>query len=187
LARLVVVSNRLSLPRERVHRAGGLSVAMREALRKYGGVWFGWSGDVAAETSAEAKIVAAGRTTYATIDLSEGDYAAYYNGFSNSALWPLFHYRLGLLEFRRADWEGYKRVNAHIAAALKPLLKPGDVIWVHDYHLIPIGEELRKLGADHRIGFFLHTPFPAAEVFEALLTISSASRLSLTCVPSATP
>jgi trehalose 6-phosphate synthase len=168
LARLVVVSNRLSNPRERILRAGGLSVAMREALRKYGGVWFGWSGEVAAETSSEPKIVASGRTTYATMDLSEEDYNAYYNGFSNSTLWPLFHYRLGLLEFRRSDWEGYQRVNARLAAALLPLLKPGDLIWVHDYHLIPIGEELRKLGSDHRIAFFLHTPFPAAAVFEAL-------------------
>jgi trehalose 6-phosphate synthase len=158
----------VSLPRERVLRAGGLSVAVREALQRHGGIWFGWSGDVAQQPAAAPRIVTAGRTAYATIDLSQSDHDAYYNGFSNSTLWPLFHYRLGLIEFRRADLEGYRRVNAAIAAMLRPLLRPGDLVWVHDYHLIPIGEELRKLGADQRIGFFLHTPFPAAAVFEAL-------------------
>jgi len=168
LSRLVMVSNRLLAPRERMSRAGGLAIALREALQRQGGVWFGWSGEVVESPSATARTTTAGRITYATLDLSPDDYDAYYIGYSNSTLWPLCHYRLGLIEFRRAAFRGYQRVNANFAKALVPLLRSGDVIWVHDYHLIPLGAELRKLGVTNRIGFFLHIPFPAKEVFCAL-------------------
>ncbi|HLJ21538.1 MAG TPA: trehalose-6-phosphate synthase [Stellaceae bacterium] len=168
MARLVMVSNRLLAPRERVSRAGGLATALRETLQHQGGVWFGWSGEVVDAPSAAARTTTAGRITYATLDLSPDDYDAYYIGYANSTLWPLCHYRLGLIEFRRAAFRGYQRVNANFAKALLPLLRPDDVIWVHDYHLIPLGAELRKLGVTSRIGFFLHIPFPAKEVFLAL-------------------
>ena len=168
MPRLVMVSNRLLAPRERVSRAGGLAIALREALQRQGGVWFGWSGEVVDAPSPSARTTTAGRITYATLDLSPDDYDAYYIGYANSTLWPLCHYRLGLIEFRRAAFRGYQRVNANFARALLPLLRPDDVIWVHDYHLIPLGAELRKLGVKNRIGFFLHIPFPAKEVFLAL-------------------
>jgi trehalose 6-phosphate synthase len=163
----VIVSNRISLPREQ-NRAGGLAVAVRDVLRRHGGIWFGWSGDVVAETSAAPSIKMQGRVAYATFDLGTVDHAEYYNGFANSTLWPLFHYRLGLVEFRRRDFDGYLRVNTRISQYLAPLIKPEDLIWIHDYHLIPLGAELRKLGINNRIGFFLHTPFPGIGVFEAL-------------------
>jgi trehalose 6-phosphate synthase len=168
LPRIVMVSNRLLAPRERVSRAGGLAVALREALQRQGGLWFGWSGEVVSTPDTSARTSTAGRITYATLDLSQADYDAYYIGYANSTLWPLCHYRLGLIEFRRAAFQGYQRVNANFAKALLPLLRPDDVIWVHDYHLIPLGAELRKLGVKCRIGFFLHIPFPAKEVFLAL-------------------
>src|SRR5262249_18762236 len=145
LARLVMVSNRLLAPRERISRAGGLAVALREALQRQGGLWLGWSGEVVDSPSASARITTAGRITYATLDLSQEDYDAYYIGYANSTLWPLCHYRLGLIEFRRAAFQGYQRVNTSFAKALLPLLRPDDIIWVHDYHLIPLGAELRKL------------------------------------------
>ena len=168
MARLVMVSNRLLAPRERMSRAGGLAVALRDALQRQGGVWFGWSGDVVEHPGATARIATTGRITYATLDLSPEDHDAYYIGYANSTLWPLCHYRLGLIEFRRAAFRGYQRVNVNFARALLPLLRPDDVVWVHDYHLIPLGAELRKLGVANRIGFFLHIPFPAKEVFCAL-------------------
>ncbi|HET9149649.1 MAG TPA: trehalose-6-phosphate synthase [Alphaproteobacteria bacterium] len=168
MARLVVVSNRMILPRERSSRAGGLAVALREALQREGGVWLGWSGKLAEAPSETPAIVTQGKVTFASIDLTRTDHAAHYVGYSNSTLWPLFHYRLGLLEFRRADLEGYLRVNAAFAKALAPLLQPDDVIWVHDYQLMTLGAELRRLGVANRIGFFLHIPFPATEVFTAL-------------------
>lgn len=168
MSRLIIVSNRVSSPRERTSRAGGLAVAIRDALRRHGGVWFGWSGEIAETTATEPQIVRVGPVTFATISLSAEDHRAYYLGFANSSLWPLFHYRLGLLEFHREDFEGYLRVNSLLAHALAPLIKPDDLIWVHDYHLIPLGAKLRRLGITNRIGFFLHTPFPAVEVLTAL-------------------
>jgi trehalose 6-phosphate synthase len=168
LARLVIVSNRVSLPRERISRAGGLAVAIRDALRRYGGVWFGWSGEIAEETAPAPHIVTSGPITFATVDLSAEDHKAYYLGYANSSLWPLLHYRVGLLEFDRSDFDGYLRVNAALARSLVPLVQPDDLIWVHDYHLIPLGAELRRLGVRNRIGFFLHTPLPTTEVLTAL-------------------
>ena len=106
--------------------------------------------------------------TYATVDLTRADHDGYYSGFSNAALWPLFHYRLDLMNFTRRDLAAYRRVNALLADALAPLLRPSDLVWVHDYHLIPMAEELRRAGATQRIGFFLHTPFPSLGVLATL-------------------
>lgn len=168
MARLVVVSNRVSLPRERISRAGGLAVALREALQRRGGLWFGWSGSVHETAADEPAVAAAGRVTYATLDLSRDEHETYYLGYANSTLWPLCHYRLGLIDFHRIDYEGYCGVNVRFAAQLVPLLKPDDIIWVHDYHFIPMATQLRKAGVRNRIGFFLHIPFPAPQVLSAL-------------------
>ncbi|HSV29148.1 MAG TPA: alpha,alpha-trehalose-phosphate synthase (UDP-forming) [Candidatus Omnitrophota bacterium] len=166
MPRLVVVSNRVDVPKKGA-KAGGLAVALRETLEKLGGVWFGWSGEVC-EDEPPAKVTTLGRVTYVTTDLNQRDYDEFYNGFSNSTLWPLFHYRLGLLEVSRKSYAAYLRVNARFAAALAPLLRPDDIVWVHDYHLIPLGDELRKRGVTNRMGFFLHTPFPVPELLVAL-------------------
>jgi trehalose 6-phosphate synthase len=168
MQRIVMVSNRVSLPRARGAQAGGLSAGILDALQRHGGLWFGWSGDLAESTSTEARITTAGKITYGLVDLSSGDHAAYYTGYANGTLWPLLHYRLGLVQFRRADLDGYRRVNSKLADCLYRVLRPDDAIWVHDYHLIPLGAELRRLGARQPIGFFLHTPFPSPAVLEAL-------------------
>jgi len=109
-----------------------------------------------------------GRHNYPTIDLSPGDYTEYYMGFANRSLWPLFHYRLDLTSFHRNDFNGYVRVNRLFAERLAPLLEPDDLVWVHDYHLIPLGQELRQAEVRQPTGFFLHTPFPVPEILEAL-------------------
>ncbi|WP_119421624.1 alpha,alpha-trehalose-phosphate synthase (UDP-forming) [Desertibaculum subflavum] len=168
MARLVIVSNRVALPRERGARAGGLAVALREALAKHGGLWFGWSGETSAEASDTPRVLRTPQGAYATLDLSEAEHAGFYVGFANSTLWPLFHYRLGLIDFRRAAFEAYLGVNRRFAAALAPMVEPDDLVWVHDYHFIPMATKLRKLGLRNRIGFFLHIPFPAKEVLTAL-------------------
>jgi trehalose 6-phosphate synthase len=105
-----------------------------------------------------------GNITAALVDLSRRDYDEYYIGYANRVLWPLFHYRPSLIGFSRRDLAGYLRVNRNFAQALAPMLLPEDLVWVHDYHLIPLGEALRQLGCRQPIGFFLHTPFPAAEL-----------------------
>ncbi len=167
MARLVVVSNRVSMPKTGV-RPGGLAVALGETLEHSGGVWFGWSGDIADGPVPPPRRITRDGITYITTDLTRQDYEEFYNGFSNSTLWPLFHYRLGLLEVSRRSYEGYLRVNAAFAAALAPTIRPGDIVWVHDYHLIPLGAELRRQGVGNRMGFFLHTPFPVPEILVAL-------------------
>ena len=97
-------------------------------------------------------------------DLSSADYNEYYTGFANRVLWPILHYRVDLAEFNRSDLGGYLRVNALFADRLAKLLKPDDVIWVHDYHLMPLARELRSRGFDNPVGFFLHIPCPPADL-----------------------
>jgi trehalose 6-phosphate synthase len=166
--RLVVVSNRVTPTAGAKPDSGGLAVAIRAALQQSGGIWFGWSGEIGGDTPGEPGIVADGPLTFATLDLSQRDFDEYYIGYANRVLWPLFHFRSSLVEFSRRNLAGYLRVNRRFARALAPLLTPQDLVWVHDYHLIPLGEELRKLDCAQPIGFFLHTPFPAAELFRVL-------------------
>ncbi len=167
MSRLVIVANRVPPPRERAQLAGGLAVAMREALAGREALWFGWSGSSHAP-GAPPRVTRAGRISFATVDLSPADLAGYYRGFSNGMLWPLLHHRMGLAEFKREDLAAYRRVNENFAAALTPLLRPGDLVWAQDYHLIPLGAGLRRRGFAGRIGFFLHVPFPPRAIFEAL-------------------
>ena len=168
MARLVVVSNRLSLPGDAQARAGGLAVAMREALRERGGIWFGWSGKVATHTKITQQHVVHDKITYITLDLSKEDHQEYYNGFTNRVLWPILHYRVDLAEFSRRDLSGYLRVNDHFARELHEVLEPDDLVWVHDYHLMPLARALRERGHKNRIGFFLHIPCPPPEILTAL-------------------
>ena len=168
MSRLVVVSNRVAPIVEGKAAAGGLAVAVLAALKEEGGIWFGWNGEVVSTVPPKPDLTQVDRLTYATIGMTRRDYNEYYNGFANSTLWPLFHYRLDLAKFSRRNFTGYLRVNANFAKALFPLLRIDDTIWVHDYHLIPMGEELRRLGCRHPIGFFLHTPLPALEILLAL-------------------
>ncbi|AFC87220.1 alpha,alpha-trehalose-phosphate synthase (UDP-forming) [Frateuria aurantia] len=166
MPRLVIVSNRVALPRQT--STGGLGSAMHAATREQGGLWFGWSGKLAEHSGAVLHRQQHEQVDYVTMDLSRTDHDQYYAGFANRALWPLFHYRAGLVEYRRANMEGYLRVNELFADRLLPLLQPDDTIWVHDYHLIPLGALLRQRGVANRIGFFLHTPLPAAGLLIAL-------------------
>ena len=169
MSRLVVVSNRLADPRKPA--AGGLAVALAEILRRAGGLWFGWSGrvlgtDAASDTALH--VYRAGGVTLAELDLCVADHDAYYRGYANGALWPVFHNRLDLAEFTAEHRRGYQRVNQLFARHLMPLLQPDDLIWIHDYHLIPLAAELRALGCRNRIGFFLHIPLPSQQILAAI-------------------
>jgi trehalose 6-phosphate synthase len=169
LARLVVVSNRVAIPgRDGGGRAGGLAVAIRPVLRRHPGIWFGWSGRVAAKSQVAVRTIARGKQTYVLADLAEDDYLEYYNGFANRVLWPILHYRLDLAEFSRRDLSGYMRVNAQFAGQLHEILAADDIVWVHDYHLLPLAKALRQLGHRNKIGFFHHIPFPPPEILTAL-------------------
>ncbi len=169
MSRLVVVSNRVGDPRKPA--AGGLAVALGDALAQSGGLWFGWSGKIVeggAPGEGELHEQRSGAVKLATIDLSRADHDAYYTGYSNQALWPALHYRLDLADFGAGYFAGYQRVNRLFARKLATLLRPDDVIWVHDYHLIPLAAELRALGCRQRIGFFLHIPLPPPPILAAI-------------------
>jgi trehalose 6-phosphate synthase len=169
LARLVVVSNRVSVPfGDAAKRAGGLEVALRPALRQNGGVWFGWSGNVGEANQLKTTSITQKKVTYVVTDLSKADHHEYYNGFANRVLWPILHYRLDLAEFALRDLGGYFRVNNHFATELEKTIREDDLIWVHDYHLIPLADALRRRGHANRIGFFLHVPFPSPEILTSL-------------------
>jgi len=167
MSRVIAVSNRVQLPREG-QAAGGLAVGVLAALEEHGGLWFGWSGREGITERVEPEVVSHDAISYVTLDLTRDEIDHYYNGFCNNALWPLFHYLLGFLKFDRTQFEAYLRVNARFASALISRLLPDDLIWIHDFHLIPLASELRRRGVTQPIGFFLHTPFPDYDVVRAL-------------------
>jgi trehalose 6-phosphate synthase len=167
--RLVVVSNRVPLPnKDGTSSAGGLTVALEGALKKDGGLWFGWSGKTVERDPGPPQMVQSDAITFCVIDLVKRDFDHYYAGFANRALWPICHYRLDLLQIERKDTDAYFRVNRTFAQALAPLLREDDIVWVHDYHFIPLAAELRRLGCRNRIGFFLHIPWAPPDVASAL-------------------
>ena len=169
MSRLIVVSNRVTPPAGKGEETvGGLAMALAAALREYSGLWFGWSGKTTPEFSGQLNLQRVEGVTVATVDLEEADLNEYYNGYANKTLWPLFHYRQDLTAYDRSFDEGYQRVNRRFAETLAPLIEEDDLIWVHDYHLIPLARELRALGIKNRIGFFLHIPWPARRL---LLTL----------------
>ena len=165
--RLVIVSNRVAMPKKG-GVPGGLAVGILGALREHGGMWFGWSGELTDGSAGDPEIIKRGNIDYATISLNEQDFEQYYNGYSNKVLWPVCHYLLDFIRYYAEDFEGYRRVNGTFAAKLMPLLEPDDLIWVHDYHLIPLAAELRSAGIENPIGFFLHVPFPSYEALRAI-------------------
>jgi trehalose 6-phosphate synthase len=171
MSRLIVISNRVSAPKPQQGAAGaqgGLAVALAAALREYRGLWFGWSGNRTESFTGLIDLQRHEGVTTATIDLEEQDVDEYYNGYANRTLWPLFHYRVDLAEFDRSFGSGYERVNQRFAETVAPLIEPDDLVWVHDYHLIPLGQQLRERGLKNRIGFFLHIPWPPARLLTSL-------------------
>ena len=169
MSRLIIISNRVQPPNGDGSAAqGGLAVALSAALREYSGLWFGWSGETTEQFTGHINFQRKGGVTTATIDLEEQDVDEYYNGYANQTLWPLFHYRIDLAEYERQFAGGYERVNARFADTVGPLIEPDDLVWVHDYHLIPLGRELRKRKCRNRIGFFLHIPWPPMRLLMSL-------------------
>ena len=171
MSRLVVISNRVSAGGG---AAGGLAVALSAALRESGGLWFGWSGEETARFTGQVTHQLVDGVRTATVDLEEQDIEEYYNGYANRTLWPLFHYRIDLAEYERGFAEGYQRANERFADTVRPLIELHDLVWVQDYHMFPLGAELRKRGVTNRIGFFLHTPWPPRRL---LVTLPEAPEL----------
>jgi trehalose 6-phosphate synthase len=165
LARIFIISNRVATPQAGLH-AGGLEVVLKATLKNHPCVWMGWSGEI--KEHPKTRTIHQKKNIFIVSDLTREDFDEYYSGFANSVLWPVLHYRLDLAEFSRRDLSGYMRVNEHFADEMVKVLKPDDIVWVHDYHLIPLAKALRHRGLQNRVGFFLHTPMPAPEIIAAM-------------------
>jgi trehalose 6-phosphate synthase len=159
-----LVSNRV-VDLRKAPQAGGVAVALADVVRLRSALWFGWNGEITSEASAGV-VTREGRL--ATVPLSESDHQGYYLGYANSVLWPVFHNRLDLAQFEAGFFDRFVEVNRRLAGLLQPMLRADDVIWVHDYHLIPFAAELRKLGVQNPIGFYLHIPCPPWQTFMAI-------------------
>lgn len=160
--RLVIVSNRVPVS---AAACAGVVEHAPDLRRDERVLWFGWSGRLSDDGDVHA-IPASGfanAVSFAAVDLSESQYEGYLNGFANGTLWPLFHDMPERIRFHADDLVSYRAVNAHFAARLAPLLRPGDRIWIHDYHLIPLAWLLRQRGISSPIGLFLHVPFPSPQ------------------------
>ena len=150
---------------------GGLASALLPAVRKSGVVWFGSSGKLRDSADGAPPLVQLetyGRGTIATVDLPAQHYSGFYEGFANSALWPLLHSRPDLATAGTRDYAAYCEVNAYMARTLASFGGSDSTIWVHDYHFLPLGAELRELGIEREIGFFLHTPWPNRRIMARL-------------------
>ncbi|WP_411688935.1 alpha,alpha-trehalose-phosphate synthase (UDP-forming) [Acinetobacter indicus] len=175
MSKLIVLSNRVSLPNPEKKAAGGLAVAMQDALHDIGGVWVGWNGE-RVEQFSQLKFdsVQHQGVEYLTSPLTEQQYQQYYCGFANNALWPAMHDRSDLIEYSTDEYLTYQEVNRMFAEQLQAIAEPDDVIWVHDYHFFSIARHCRQLGMHNKIGFFLHIPFAHEAVWRE---IPVASRL----------
>ncbi len=167
MSRLVAVSNRVSIPR-RSTAPGGLAVGLLAAMKSSGGLWFGWSGELSDQEPGETDVVRRQGATYATTDMRRDLFEPFYFGFANGMLWPLFHYFVETFHYKDEYYDAYLDANHFLVDRLVPLLATDDLVWVHDYHLIPMARMLRERGAAMPIGFFLHIPFPHYEVLRAL-------------------
>jgi trehalose 6-phosphate synthase/phosphatase len=177
MARLILASNRLplTLRAERgrlvvAESAGGLATGLKGTHDKGDSIWVGWPGDTSRfdeKQRAEADRVLAERR-FAPVALSPAEVSRYYEGFSNSVLWPLFHYLLDRVPADSQNWEAYRAVNERFAEAIAAQVRPGDVVWVHDYQLMLVPAMLRRRLPKATIGFFLHIPFPAADLLRIL-------------------
>ncbi|MEZ0318577.1 MAG: bifunctional alpha,alpha-trehalose-phosphate synthase (UDP-forming)/trehalose-phosphatase [Pyrobaculum sp.] len=180
--RLIIVSNRLPVVVSKGERGleireavGGLATAMKTFIRATDGgkalgfrevLWVGWSG-VKAEAETPDVVGKLRETGLVTVPLTNEEVGLFYEGFCNSTLWPLFHGFTVFTVFERRFWEAYVRVNQKYAEAVASIIEPGDFVWVHDYHLMLLPAILRET-YDVGIGFFLHIPFPPAEVFQLI-------------------
>ncbi|WPO41962.1 trehalose-6-phosphate synthase [Tardiphaga sp. 42S5] len=164
---LVVVSNRVSRASANEPMTGGLAAALLPVVEKSGAIWVGSSGRVrdGAQKEPFAEIEALGAGALAMLDLPAAHYGGYYEGFANSALWPALHSRTDLICTSHDDYESYREVNSFFARALLRFRKPDTAFWIQDYHFLALGAELRALGVTHPLGFFLHTPWPARDIF----------------------
>ena len=185
-SKLVTVSNRLPVtvrrgPRgsERVRSTGGLVAAFEPLLEDRGGLWVGWPGTDLRD--GETLSDPGDAFQIEPVHIPRADIKGYYHGFSNRALWPLFHTMPVRASFKTSEWEAYERVNDRFAETTAANLEPGDIVLVNDYQLMLTPARLRRLAPEAVIGFFLHIPFPPYDVFRVLPWARQLLRGMLAC------
>jgi trehalose 6-phosphate synthase/phosphatase len=175
ISRLVVVSNRLPIVLSQTANgkwtaqpgSGGLITALAPALRNRGGTWIGWPGTPHVDEINDALEQAAEGTGYILepVALSDDLIDGYYHGFANEIIWPLFHDLPSRCNFVPSYWQAYRDANRIFAETIARQTSERDFIWVHDYHLMDVAEQLHNMGCERRTGFFLHIPFPPLDIF----------------------
>jgi trehalose 6-phosphate synthase len=168
---LVLVSNRVARPKANEPINGGLAAALLPAVTASGAIWVGSSGKLLEGSEKRepfAEIEALGSGALATVDLPAAQYRGFYHGFANSALWPVLHSRTDLIRINADDYASYREINSIMARALLRFVKPDAMFWVHDYHFLTLAADLRRLGIEQAVGFFLHTPFPTRHTLVSL-------------------
>lgn len=177
MGRLLLVSNRLPVTVSHEHgaptvaqSAGGLATGLRGPHEQGDGLWFGWPGNLDDRRRATREPIRQELAALRAVPvfLSKAEIDHYYRGFANGVLWPLFHYLLDRVPLHARDWASYRRVNERFAEAVVKQYRPGDLVWIHDFHLLLLPSLLREQIADATIGLFLHIPFPSSEVFRLL-------------------
>lgn len=176
--RLVIISNRLPVVISKADDgsykidpgSGGLVTAIAPVLRHRGGLWIGWPGLTEGIPEEEVKSLLESANESAgfklePVILSKEEVDLFYHGFANEIIWPLFHDLLSLCHFTPAYWNGYKAVSYKFAETVMKQLHSNDFLWVHDYQLLHLAADLRTLGCDAFLSFFLHIPFPPLDIF----------------------
>jgi len=167
---IVVVSNRVARIQADEPVTGGLASALLPVVKNSGAVWSGRAAGIreASGKDSFAEIEALGAGALATVDLPAAHYPGYYEGFANSGLWPALHSRPDLIQVTVENYRSYREVNAFMARALLRFNRTDATFWIQDYHFLTLGSELRRLGIEQPIGFFLHTPWPARTMMHSV-------------------
>ena len=177
MSRLLIVANRLPITLARVdgelrveRSPGGLATGLAGPHARSDALWIGWPGEVNDLDDAEQKDLARRLDELRAIPvwIPPEELREFYEGFSNGALWPLFHHLLDQMPLHVQGWEAYERAAVRFADEVCRHYRPGDRIWVHDYQLMLLPQMLRERLPGARIGFFLHISFPASEVFRTI-------------------
>lgn len=167
MGRLVIISNRAPSV-DGASDSGGLVVALKDALARDGGLWIGGAPEQSENPAASLVFHRRPDFDVALFQLEPGLYRDYYLGYSNSVLWPALHGRVDLIDVQPRYAAAYRKVARRLARLIADEVSADDVIWVHDYQLIPLAHELKALGVTSRIGFFLHIPLPDLQTFKAI-------------------
>ncbi|KAJ3009031.1 UNVERIFIED_CONTAM: Trehalose-6-P synthase/phosphatase complex synthase subunit [Siphonaria sp. JEL0065] len=180
--RLLLVSNRLPITLKQGHNgefeytrsSGGLVSALSGLSKETKYQWFGWPGhSIPQHLQKQVSLDLLTKHSSIPVFLSDQTAQAHYTGFCNSILWPLFHYHPNELSFNKTHWQEYNAANLLFAQSLASHIRPHDVVWIHDFHLMMLPKLLKGLLSDElretvKVGFFLHTPFPSSEVYRIL-------------------